>query len=103
MAFVRVWFLGYKHCGFRDNETYIPPGGEKKWKRKQTSKETAVPYGRKLLGHREIVCVFNHTSVSIIMVVKRTNLTFFPQTPDQKVQCPLCAGNHSWFGLVMFR
>lgn len=57
---------------------YIPPGGEKKWKRKQTSKETAVPYGRKLLGHTETVYVV--TSVTIITVVKRTNLTFFP--PD---------------------
>ena len=42
-------------------------------------------------------------SVNIITTVKRTNLTFFSQTPDQKVQCLVCTGNRSCFGLVMFR
>lgn len=74
--------------------------GEKKWKRKQTSKETAVPYGRKLAGHTGTICVV--LSVNIITMEKRTNVTFFSQSPDQKVQCPVCAGNCSCFGLVMF-
>lgn len=55
---------------------------EKKWERKQTSKETAVPYDRKLLGHTETVCIV--MSVNTTTTVKRTNLTFCPKLPIRR-------------------
>ena len=72
-----------------------------KSRRENRPTETAVPYSRKLLGHTESICII--MSMNTITTVNRKNLIFFSQTPNQKVQCPVCPGNRCCFRLVMFR
>lgn len=77
--------------------------GEKKWKRKQTSKETAVPYDRKLVGHTGTFCTV--PSVNIITAEKRTNLTFFSAVSRSEGTVPSLCGKPElfWVGYVQVR